>query len=426
MENFYNENKAFIDEYLAKIEENSKKEAEERERNEKERQEMLNQMSLEERIFYEDSLSVTSAITEKFLIEKRKPFIDEVVRWTSLTKERVEYIISEKGLEDKIDRSLNSVFVKDLNEKFPGAELNYSGVLKNELVDMYYEKFKVAIKVVCSYENDVYRVGKKAAQNRTLEANNKSIRLIHIYDYELLDEVVCQRIYRMLEDLLNDPIVIAGARHTKIGILDYSEARDFLNLYHIQGAATANVYLGCYYGGELVGVMTFGKPRFSKGYDYEIVRLAWKKGVRISGGTKKMFNYFVKHFNPDDIMTYADINKFTGNSYLKLGYKFIQVTDPDYKWVSPDSTIALTRYKCQKHRLIEKGWGTKDQTEDQIMIAHGYNKVYGSGNIMLDWQKGRKITYKAKTDVAPTVSVQAKPETKAKKASSSFSLGDLI
>ena len=121
-------------------------------------------------------------------------------------------------------------------------------------------------------------------------------------------------------------------------------------------------------------------------------------------------------------MTYADINKFTGNSYLKLGYKFIQVTDPDYKWVSPDSTIALTRYKCQKHRLIEKGWGTKEQTEDQIMTNHMYNKVYGSGNIMLDWVKDRKPVIKDEQIVIENKT----PVTKTQKTSGSVSLDSFI
>lgn len=425
MENFYEENKSIIDACLARIAEESKKEDEERLRALREKEAMLDNMTIEERIEYEDSMSIKSFVTYSLLAEDRKPFIDEVVRNTCLSIERVESIIKKIDFEKHIDRRFKSKFVDDINNAFPGAITNSSDVVPGYTVDLYYEKFKTAIDIVCSYEKDVVRVGKKYAQTKTLAANAAGVRLIHIFDYELLDEVIKTRVYRMLDDLLNPPKIIAGARHTDIKLIEYSDARDFLNLYHIQGAATANVYIGCYYGGELVGVMTFGKPRFSKGYDYEIVRLAWKTGVRISGGTKKMFNYFIKNFNPEDIMTYADINKFTGNSYLKLGYKFIQVTDPDYKWVSPDSTIALTRYKCQKHRLIEKGWGTASQTEDQIMMNHMYAKVYGSGNIMLDWVKGRKVEAKP-NKVEVETKVAKASITKNTKSSEKFSLDNFI
>lgn len=389
MTSFYEANKKIIDEYLAKFEA-------------LEEEKELTQLSEAERLEYRDAEDIKDIIVLTQKDKNRKPFIDEVIRGTQLTKERVQYILNKNGLTDEIDKSFNSVFAYKLNKKFPGAEINKEGIIPKVKVDLYYKDFNIAINIINSYENDVTRVGKKNAQMKTIQANNVGVRLINIFDYELLDEEVRARVYRMLSDILNKPLITAWARHTKVKVIDYAEARDFLNLYHIQGAATATVYLGSFYKDELVGVMTFGKPRFSKGYDYEIVRLAWKTGVRISGGTQKIFKYFVKNFEPESIMTYADINKFTGNGYLKLGYKLIQITDPDYKWVSYDSREALTRYKCQKHRLIQKGWGTIEQTEDQIMVSHGYYKVYGSGNIMLDWVKDRKVDTNVKVELNNT------------------------
>lgn len=401
MENFYEANKEIIDSYLKKIENTDP--------------------------YNKTVLDLAKECFEYVQrTENRKPFFDELIRYTMTTKERLTRVLEENGLLDEIDTSFKSKLAKDIYDTFPGAELNVSGIVSNYVIELLYRDYNIGINVVLSYENDVSRVGKKHAQMLTINANKSGIRLINIFDYELLDAEVKSRVYRMLEDILNEPDVIAGARHTKVRPIDYADARDFLNIYHIQGTATANVYLGSYYKDELVGVMTFGKPRFSKGYDYEIVRLAWKKGVRISGGTKKMFSYFVKNYKPESIMTYADINKFTGNSYIKLGYKFMQVTDPDYKWVSVDSAEALTRYKCQKHRLIQKGWGTVEQTEDQIMVAHGYYKVFGSGNIMLDWIKDRKPSASTEVKITvPEVKTSITP-TKKSKPSSVSSLSKFI
>ena len=58
MENFYEENKEIFDKYLAEIEEASKKEQEEREAKWKDHEDMLNSMTLEERIEYEDTMKM--------------------------------------------------------------------------------------------------------------------------------------------------------------------------------------------------------------------------------------------------------------------------------------------------------------------------------------------------------------------------------
>ena len=47
----------------------------------------------------------------------------------------------------------------------------------------------------------------------------------------------------------------------------------------------------------------------------------------------------------------------------------------------------LPRYKTQKQKLLSKGFGTKEQTEDDIMESLGYYKVYDSGNLKLEWIK---------------------------------------
>ena len=47
----------------------------------------------------------------------------------------------------------------------------------------------------------------------------------------------------------------------------------------------------------------------------------------------------------------------------------------------------LTRYQTQKHKLLEQGLGTSEQTEDEIMYGAGYIKVYDCGNLKLEWYK---------------------------------------
>jgi hypothetical protein len=95
----------------------------------------------------------------------------------------------------------------------------------------------------------------------------------------------------------------------------------------------------------------------------------------------------MEKYNPSSIISYCDISKFTGNSYLRLGFKLAKITEPNYKWVSLETNDVKARYQTQKHVLVEKGLGTEDQTEIEIMHDLGYVKIYDCGNIRFEWRK---------------------------------------
>ncbi|MBO5388330.1 MAG: hypothetical protein J6A59_09350, partial [Lachnospiraceae bacterium] len=88
-------------------------------------------------------------------------------------------------------------------------------------------------------------------------------------------------------------------------------------------------------------------------------------------------------------ITYVNIAKFTGNSYRKIGFKtnLNNITRPNYIWINFDTYDILSRYQTQKHILIDKGYGTQNDTEDTIMTRLGYIKIYDSGNLKMTWTK---------------------------------------
>ena len=45
---------------------------------------------------------------------------------------------------------------------------------------------------------------------------------------------------------------------------------------------------------ELIEVMTFGKPRYNKKYEWELLRLCTKFGYIVSGGANKLIKYFIR------------------------------------------------------------------------------------------------------------------------------------
>ena len=74
--------------------------------------------------------------------------------------------------------------------------------------------------------------------------------------------------------------------------IDSKMSKEFLDENHLQGDVKAKIRLGLFFKKELVGVMTFGKPRFNKKFDYELLRYASLCGTQVIGGAGKLLKYF--------------------------------------------------------------------------------------------------------------------------------------
>ncbi len=77
--------------------------------------------------------------------------------------------------------------------------------------------------------------------------------------------------------------------------------------------------------GTLIAVAEFSNARkWIKGdktiRSYEWTRYASLPGVRINGGMGKMLKHFIKEVQPDDIMSYADLEWSEGAVYEQLGF----------------------------------------------------------------------------------------------------------
>lgn len=171
--------------------------------------------------------------------------------------------------------------------------------------------------------------------------------------------------------------------------MDSDITRAFEETYHLQGSANSTVNLGLYNNDELVGLMTFGKPRFNNNFEWELIRLCYKTGTIVIGGTEKLFKYFLNNYKPKSIISYCDISKFDGNTYLKLGFETSQsaLTTPNYVWVSPERDIVLTRYQTQKQKLLDMGYEEFGNTETEIMENLDFIKVSDCGNLRFEWKE---------------------------------------
>lgn len=259
-------------------------------------------------------------------------------------------------------------------------------VLNGLELDIYIPNKSVAIEFNGSYWNSYPNKEKDYHQQKTLACAQKGIRLIHIFEYEWADKEIQEKLKQIIRSSISNNSNILYARNLSIYEPSIEEAKDFENKYHLQGYTSDSIRIGLKYNDTLVGIMTFGKPRFNNNYEYELIRLCYINDTTIVGGAERMLKYFLNKYNPNNIITYVDISKFTGNSYLKLGFKPTNnpITKPNYVWVDSHNH-KLSRYMTMKSKLVEHGLGTIEQTEDEIMINNNYFKVYDSGNIRLSY-----------------------------------------
>ena len=131
------------------------------------------------------------------------------------------------------------------------------------------------------------------------------------------------------------------ARNCEVRRIDKPTAAEFLSRTHAYGDAACKYRYGMFLkrstghiakegrcdipAGTLIAVGTFSNARKWVKEDrtirsYEWIRYASLPGLRISGGMGKILNAFIEEVQPDDIMSYADLEWSEGTVYEQLGF----------------------------------------------------------------------------------------------------------
>ena len=247
-------------------------------------------------------------------------------------------------------------------------------------LDIYIPNKKLAIEFDGLYwHSEKCGKGKYYHLNKTLACERRGVRLIHVFEDEWLEK----------RELVKDRIrtIICGgetriyARKCEVREIGAREAGDFLDANHIQGSDHSSIRYGLFYENELASVMTFGKPRFNKNYDFELIRFASKLGVQVIGGASRLLAHF-REEHSGSIVSYADRRYSTGGLYRALGFEKISESRPNYWWVRQG--MRLSRYQCQKRNLpkVLGGAFNESLSESENMAANGFWRMFDCGNLV--------------------------------------------
>ena len=271
-----------------------------------------------------------------------------------------------------------------LLDKFPGIfEHGNRSIITPQEIDLYSDKHKLGIEVNGLYWHS--NIDKNYHINKTNKCTEKDIQLLHFWDSEINKkfDIVTSIISNKLK--LNQSKIFA--RNCQIKEISSKEAKEFLDKNHLQGYSNSSIKIGLFYNDKLISVMTFGKPRFNKNYEYELLRFCNKLNTSVIGGASKLFSYFLKNYfqRGEKIVSYANIRISDGGLYHKLGFIEKGKTDPNYFYFK--SNRIYTRYQCQKSKL-PKLLGDEfnsNLTEKENMNNNDYKIVYDCGNYVFEY-----------------------------------------
>lgn len=218
---------------------------------------------------------------------------------------------------------------------------------------------------------------------KTETARQAGYRCVHLWDWDNADVLI---------NLLSNREKIV-ARKCKVEKISKEEARSFLENNHFQGWAQASICLGLFYNQQLYAVMTFGKPRYNHAYQYELVRYC--SAANVTGGLAKLFSYFIKQYKPQSIVSYCDLSKFTGDSYIKLGFKLLRCHAPSLHWYNIKTHEHFTDNLIRQlgfSRIVKGIEPTEDlesqgKSNNQLLLENGFVRVYDCGQNTYVWNE---------------------------------------
>lgn len=214
--------------------------------------------------------------------------------------------------------------------------------------------------------------------SKTEICTTKGIQLVHIFS----DQWKHKR--NIVENLIRTKMGMnqlrIGARQCTVMPITPNQKKVFLDEHHLFGNDHSTHALGTFHEGELVAVMTFGTPRFTKKYDWELIRFCVKGGLVVSGGFTKMISKFRQQFS-GSIVSYADRSVSDGGVYAKNGFVLVETNSPTAWNVDFNRGIRTRRTSMMKKRMVDELGGGQNYSEVQLKEMLGVQTIFDCGTL---------------------------------------------
>jgi hypothetical protein len=252
-------------------------------------------------------------------------------------------------------------------------------------IDIYLPDLKIGFEINGLYwHSEVY---KKTSYHvdKSNYFKGKGIRIYHIWEDDLENrlEIVKSQIVNWIG--LSSNRIFARKCEIK-EVTDSKIIREFLEQNHIQGSIRTSLNVGLFYNSELVSLMTFdhteGRKNMLDG-GWNLSRFCNKTNSNVVGGASKLLKYFIDRYKPTRIISFADKAWSDGALYFRLGFRLVNETEPDYKYVIDKKRVNKQRFK--KSNLVAEGF-SNDLSESEIMLGRGIYKIWDCGQLKFEFR----------------------------------------
>lgn len=233
----------------------------------------------------------------------------------------------------------------------------------------------------------------------------------HKNRFKKLKELGWQQLTIWEDQIINKPDIVESVILSKLGIFENKifarkciikeisskECCNFLENNHIQGKTTSKIKLGAFHNSELIGVMTFIQSRGCQGSKnemkdtWEMNRFCTLINSQVVGLVSKMISYFIKKYNPKQLISFSHNDISVGSVYKKLGFITNGIINNSYYYIKYNKRYHRSNFtradivrRWPEYDINDKTW-----TERSVMDGKGYFRIYDCGTI-----KWVKILYK--------------------------------
>lgn len=278
-----------------------------------------------------------------------------------------QFSIAEKELCEEI-RSWG--FHVEENKRLTGDARTY---------DMYIPEKNIAIEYNgLYYHSDAVRVNSNYHFEKCLDCLQNGIDLIQIWedDYIFKKPIVLSFLKRKL-GVSNEEKV--NARDCEPMFIDVRDAREFLDLYHIQGFVSGSKYVGlCDKDSNIMAVIVLEKNK----KDNSILIKRYASCCNVRGGFSKLVASIKEVFEDcDSVYTFSDNTISFGDLYKNNGFESKQFLPPDYKYVVAGRRVHKFNYRKERFKSDPNLYYEEGLTEEELAEENGLIRVYDAGKI---------------------------------------------
>lgn len=338
------------------------------------------------------------AKSEEFVIRSKNSYIDRYGVDNPMKSDEVKNHLSENVMNKygvpwfcmhsrargTSQSKVNDKFFELLTDNF-GTEytIQREFVLADKSYDFKVDKYLIEINPTPTHNStwgpwNLEGIPKDYHYIKSKLAHDNNYQCICVWDWDNVDKI--------LELISKRDKVFA--RNCVVKELTVDEARIFLDSHHLQGYVKDSIRLGLFYKENLVSVMTFGKPRYNKKYQFELLRYC--SICDVIGGAEKLFKFFIRNYSPYSIISYCDLSKFKGDLYTRLGFVNTGCSIGKH-WFNMKTGRHITDNLLRQRgfdQLLGKEYGTfgKGTSNEQLMLEHEFVEIYDSGQATFVWK----------------------------------------